>query len=329
MRLGANTQHNMPVEHNIDLNLLASLDALLTERKVTRAAERMNMTQPGMSHALARLRLIFKDPLLVRTAQGMVLTERALELVPTVRAALSHINIALVHPTEFSPGAARTTFRIALSDYVSSLLMPSLMSHVLKEAPAVNVFTSVSDAHRYREWLEEGEFHLTIGYHTELTPRMYASDLMSDDLCCIARPAHGTIHGQLTLDMFVEAPHVQMVGGVRPVTFERMIDGALTKLGLERRITLRVPSLLQVPGLVAASDLLAVVPRQFARVGAETFGLQILELPFDAPPWVISMAWHERTQKDPAHHWLRQRVRDVALDLKASSSSYRPQTGRP
>lgn len=319
----------MTVEHNIDLNLLASLDALLTERKVTRAAERMNMTQPGMSHALARLRLIFKDPLLVRTAQGMVLTERALELVPTIRVALSHINIALVHPTEFSPQAARTTFRIALSDYVSSLLMPRLMSHVLKEAPGVNIFTSVSDAHRYREWLEEGEFHMTIGYHTELSPGMYSSELISDDLCCIARREHGTIRGKITLDQFVEGLHVQMVGGARPVTFERLIDSALTRVGLARRIILRIPSLLQLPKLISESDLLAVVPRQFALAGATSLDLQVLELPFEAPPWLLSMAWHERTQRDPAHRWLRQRLRDLAIDLKASDCHVRDQTGSP
>jgi DNA-binding transcriptional LysR family regulator len=319
----------MPAEHNFDLHLLGCLDALLTERKVTRAAERMNMTQPGMSHALARLRHLFKDPLLVRTAQGMVLTERALELVPSVRAALSHINFALVHPTEFVPQTARSTFRIAVSDYVSSLLLPRLIDRVLQDAPGVNVFTSVSDAHRFREWLEEGEFHMTLGYHPELSPGMHSSELMDDALCCIARREHSVIRGHLSLDQYLGAAHVQMVGGARAVTFERMIDAALTRLGLARRILLRVPSMLLIPDLVAGSDVLASVPRRLAKNRAAALGLQIFELPFDAPPFLLSMAWHVRTQQDAGQRWLRQRIRDVALELKASEVAAPDQTGSP
>lgn len=313
----------MQGNRNVDLHLLACLDALLTERQVTRAAERMNMTQPGMSNALARLRQTFQDPLLVRTSQGMVPTERALELAESVRAALTHVDAALANRGEFVPGKARVTYRIAISDYVSLLVLPALMEKVLKEAPGIKVVTSASDAKRFREWLEEGEIHLAIGYFAELANGMHASELLTDEMCCIARDGHPALRGKVTLERYIEQPHLLMVGGSQAATFEQMTDGALGGLGLTRRIVMRVPNLLVVPPIVAASDMIATVPKQLARRYSESLSLQIIDLPFEVPTYRLSMVWHERTQHDGGQGWLRQKIRSVAQSLKGATAQWR------
>jgi DNA-binding transcriptional LysR family regulator len=303
-------------DRNIDLHLLACLDALLTERQVTRAAERMNMTQPGMSNALARLRQKFQDPLLVRTSQGMVPTERALELAASVRAALMHVDAALAHQGKFVPETARVTYKIAISDYVSFLIMPALMDEVLKEAPGVRVTTSASDARRLREWLEEGECHLSVGYYTDLADGMYSSELLTDEMCCIAREGHPALRGKIALEQYIEQPHVLMVGGSQAATFEVLADEALKALGLARSIVMRVPSLLVVPAVVAGTDMIATIPRRLVRSYNESLPLQIMELPFEVPTYRLSMVWHERTQHEGAQRWLREKIRHVAQQLK-------------
>ena len=307
----------MALDRNFDLHLLACLDALLTERRVTRAAERMNMTQPGMSNALARLRRIFHDPLLVRTPQGMVPTARALELTDSVRAALMHLNAALADPGEFTPAKARTTYKIAISDYVSFLLLPTIMDHLLREAPGVTVTTSASDAKRLREWLEEGDCHLSIGYYMDLADGMHSSELLTDGLSCIARKGHPGLRDKVSLGQYIDCPQILMVGGSQPATFEVLIDDALKALGLARRIVMRVPSLLVIPAVVAGSDLVANVPRQFARSISTSMPIQVMDLPFEVPIYRLSMVWHERTQQDGAHRWLRQKIRDIVREMKA------------
>jgi DNA-binding transcriptional LysR family regulator len=308
----------MKSDRHIDLHLLACLDALMAELHVTRAAERMKMTQPGMSNALARLRQKFQDPLLIRTPQGMIPTPRALELAASVRAALAHVDAALAPPGEFVAATASTHFRIAISDYVSLLIMPALMDRVQKEAPGVTVSTCVSDAKRFREWLEDGECHLSIGYYSRMTDGLRSSDLLLEQMCCIARRGHPELQGQITLEQYVRLPHVLMVGGSQAATFEVMIDDALEAMALSRRIVLRIQNLLVVPAVVAGGDTIATLPLRLAHRLRHFMPLQIMDLPFDVPSYRLSMVWHERTQHDCAQRWLRQTIRDVGQDISPS-----------
>lgn len=305
----------MQITRNIDLHLLACLDALLTERQVTRAAERMSMTQPGMSNALARLRRMLNDPLLVRTGHGMVLTDRAKDLMTSVKAALAHIDTALACPEGFEPSRSDATFKISISDYVLLALMPALMDLILKNGPGMKINATLSDAKRLREWLEEGQCHLAIGYFTELADGLYKSDLWSDEICCVARADHNVIRRRISLEQYLAAQHIYMMGAFQPATFEMMTDGALAALGMSRRIAIHVPSMVVAPAIVAQTDLVATLPRELARIYAAQLSLQVLKVPFRVPRYRLAMIWHERTKHDGAHKWLREQVRSLAQHL--------------
>ncbi|MDB5872082.1 MAG: LysR family transcriptional regulator [Ramlibacter sp.] len=305
----------MSSNRNVELHLLACLDALLQERQVTRAAERMNMSQPGMSNALARLRQKLDDPLLVRTAHGMVPTERAMQLQASVRAALRHVDAAFAAQSTFDPATARNTFKIAMSDYVSMLFMPSIMDTIVREAPSMRVVLGPSDALRLRERLEEDGFNLCIGYYTEMPEDLHVSDIFTDTISCIARAGHPVFKGSIELGDYVKQPHILMVGGTHTTTVEAKTDAALKELGQSRNIVMWMPNQLTLPALVASSDLIATVPTELARRSQFRSQLQVLDLPFEVPDMRLSMVWHELTHHDAAHRWLRQKFREVAAGL--------------
>jgi DNA-binding transcriptional LysR family regulator len=304
----------------IDLHLLACLDALLQEKQVTRAAELMNMSQPGMSNALRRLRHKLQDPLLVRTSHGMVPTERALQLQASVRAALRHVDAALDSKTTFDPATARNTFKIAMSDFASTLFMPSIMGAIVRDAPGVRVIIGPSDALRLRERFEEDGFNLCIGYYTDMPEGLHVSDIFTDSVSCIARVGHPSVRGKLPLNAYASLPHILMVGGTHTMTLEMQTDEALRRAGgAARNVVMSLPNQLSIPSVVASSDLVATVPTELARRSDVRMRLQVLPPPFRIPPMRLSMVWHELTHHDAAHRWLRQLFREVAQQAAASS----------
>ena len=293
----------------MDLHLLACLDALLKERTVTRAAERMNMSQPGMSNALARLRQKLNDPLLVRTSKGMEPTERALQMELSIRTGLMHLEAAFFSQVSFEPATSQAVFKISISDYVSVLCLPDLMDALLREAPNVTVVTGTSDSSRLSECLEDGSFQLCLGYYSDPPPGLHTSELFTDQMCCIARKGHPTFNGSVSLDNYLKQPQVLMVGGTSAATFEAVTDSALQLLGLTRNIVMRVPNLMLIPWLVAGSDIIATVPRKLARLGDLSLQLQEMKLPFEVQPYRLTMMWNELTQKNDSYKWLRSKLR--------------------
>jgi DNA-binding transcriptional LysR family regulator len=317
----------MSSNRNVDLHLLACLDALLQERQVTRAAERMNMSQPGMSNALARLRHKLQDPLLVRTAHGMVPTDRALQLEASVRAALRHVDAAFAPQNTFDPSTARNTFKIAISDYVSQLFLPPLMETLLRDAPGIRVVASASDARRLREGLEESGISLCVGYYTAVPEDLYTSEVFTDTMCCIARRDHPVLKESVSLEDYARQPQILMVGGAHAATFEAVTDQTLQALGVTRNIVMWVPSLLTVPTLVASSNLIATIPSELARRSQQNMELQVLDPPFQVPTYRLSMVWHELTHQDAAHRWLRQKIREIAQSFEPKEEQ--PHPARP
>ena len=295
---------------SIDLHLLVCFDALMTDRSVTHAAHRMNLSQPAMSNALARMRELFNDQLLVRTNKGMAPTPRAEQLHGAVKHALQTLQGVFADPESFDADTAQARFQIAMTDYTSLVVLPRLLPMLRQQAPHIDLVLVPPDRSRLREWLEEGLADLAIGYFVDLPEGLRATELFRDGMCCIASASHPTIRGALDLQAYIANPHVYWGGAqTHPFTMEAMVDRALNDLGLQRRVVLRSLSAPVLAQAVACSDMLGTTARLGAARHAEALGVQVLDLPFSVPEGVVSMVWHERTHRSAGAKWLRDGVR--------------------
>ena len=282
-----------------------ALDALLTERHVTRAATRLGITQSAASHALARLREAIGDPLLVRGPKGaMVPTPRAEALAPAIRRALGDLETGLAGES-FDPATAKLELHIATSDYIEIVVLPRFVARLAKLAPKVDV------------WIHAGED--VTDADLALGPRgvnkgagMYEKTLFEDDFRVVMREDHPLAGGRMTLPRYCAADHVMVAPRGRPGSF---VDDALAKLGRERRVAVAIPHFLVVPHLLVESDLIATLASRIADQVAPRFGLATMPPPIEIPPFTIAAAWHERTHHDPAHRWLREQLFQCAAEL--------------
>lgn len=309
----------MATAQHLTLQHLLYLEALVEERHVTRAANRMGIGQPAMSAALARLRRVFGDPLLVKTSAGMEPTPRALEAVRRIRDMAGLLQGRGTAAAGFDPATSRARFRIMASDGISRVLLPELMERAGRLAPGMEFTVIPGDVRRLADYLRDGDFDLALAFVRKPPAALRQTLLYPQRLVCIARKGHPVVRGKLTLDRFVSQAHVAW--GAPPVpqaTMEVLVDEVLEQLGQTRRIALRVSSITLLPGVVARSDLLAVVPERLARHSVDTLPLQVLELPFEIPSTDVTMLWHERLHNDPAHQWLRRTLQDVARAFGAA-----------
>lgn len=306
----------MRLSHEIDLRLLESLVALVSERSVSRAAERMGISQPRMSNVLARLRLIFADPLLVRVKREMAPTERAMQIAASLRAGLLQINAAMKVQRPFDPsGSEDIHFVLAMSDYTSTLIIPGLVRRLSKTAPQVRLSIKMTDPPRVRDWLDAGECDMAFGLFMNLGESLRAAVLAEDSGICIVRAGHPVLKAGLSLKSFAAAAHAEMGGHPTPTsTFEQMVDSACAELAVARRVAIRAPSLVLLAEIVAKTDLIATVPRSVADQFQERHQIQLLPVPLSLPAMNVTMVWHERDHRQPAHVWLR---RQIQLTMKS------------
>ncbi len=309
---------------SLDLNLLVALDALLAERNVSRAAERLGLSQSAVSAQLARLRELFGDPLLLRTARGMLPTARAIEIAGPVRQVLFEIG-RIVQPSEaFDPARASVTFAIAASDYVEYAMLPQLVDYLGAHAPHARLAVRQTAFGALGQQLESGEADLALlGRHNlGVAPAdVRTRPLYSEGFVAVVRRDHPRVGAKLSVDLFCELDHVfvSLSGGA----FAGQTDQALAALGRTRNVRLAVPHFLLVPEIVARSDMIAVLPERLARGYADR--LRILATPIEIGQFTIVEAWHERVHRDPAQIWLRQ----VLLELLADSPPEARAPSRP
>ena len=292
---------------NVDLNLLVALDALLAERSVSRAAVRLHLSQPAASALLARLRELFGDPLLLRSARGMLPTPRALELLGPVKQVLDEIE-AIVQPrAAFDPASASLTFTLSASDYVEYALLPKLVDYLERKAPGVRLEVRSLDLQLVAMQMESGEVDLCITGLQNAAPGLHLRPLYTERLVSVVRRNHPGVGERLTLDKFCSLEHIQV--SVRGSGFSTRIDEALAALGRKRHSRLAVPHFLLVPEIVARSDMISSLPERLARGYAKQ--LRILEPPVELQKFTVGEMWHERNERDPAQQWLR----DVLVEL--------------
>jgi DNA-binding transcriptional LysR family regulator len=293
-----------------DLNLLYALEALLTERSVTRAASKLGLTQPAMSHALRRLREQLGDPILVRGSRGMVPTPRAQDLAISVRRALEEARNTLESQSGFEPLTSRRSFTLSTADLGQLLLLPPLLARLTHEGPGIDL--NVRPLGPLPEILEDGTIELALGTSVPEIPGLYRQTLFTERFVCVVREGHPKVKKKLDLEQFVALQHILISPkGLGMGT----VDRALAERGLSRRVALRVPSFLAAPMIVAESDLVLTCPSRIARALSSMLPLKVLPPPLELTGFTTYAVWHERMHHDPAHMWLRRTIVEVGQSL--------------
>jgi len=309
----------------LDLNLLRVFDAIMIEQNLTRAANRLAMTQPAVSNALKRLRENLGDELLIRTAHGVKPTPRAETLWPAVRRALGELEEA-VAPSKFDVSKAQATFRMAMADATAALWLPGVVRMIENEAPGINVRMVPLTTRDPRPMLLRADIDVAIGFFPGVVAQMASGpdspirheQLYSGKYVCVMRKDHPLAKQELTVDTYCNAKHllVSFSGRARG-----LIDEVLTQFNRERRILLTVNQFFTAGRVVANSNLITVLPRHLIAATGMTGELIARELPFALPEVHVDMLWHERDARSPAHKWLRQHLTALIDDTTISAAN--------
>ncbi|MFT4189915.1 MAG: LysR family transcriptional regulator [Comamonas sp.] len=289
--------------HRLDLNLLLTLDALLIEHNVTRAAERLHLAQPTVSVQLARLRDFFGDPLLLPGPRGMRPTARADALRKPLRQALAALEQAIAPPDAFDPARANATWRIAAFDYGAfTTLLPALAT-IRAAAPAARLAVVQSAPAQVARKAEHGDIDLAFMIGAEAPPGLRRRTLFTERYVLAGRTGHPRLKRRPTLAQFCQLDHaiVSPDGG----GFHGATDTALAERGMARRVALSVPHFLFLSAVLASTDLVAMLPSRLALGNA---ALRVVEPPLEVPGFEMLMLWPERLHRDPTHQWLREHM---------------------
>jgi DNA-binding transcriptional LysR family regulator len=292
----------------VDLNLLKAFDALISERAVTRAAARIGLSQPAMSHALSRLRSLFADDLFVRTQTGMEPTAHAREIAPLVSAAIEHIEAALNLGVGFDPAKSAGIFTAGMAEYAEVALVGRLAHAFAGQAPRATLRLLPLNGADAAEQLERGMIDVAVAHLRTLPTAIESQTLLRDPFVVVMRKGHPLAAGPLSIEAYAGQSHILV--SPRGDT-SGAIDRILVDFGLRRRISLLVATYLALPAALAAADLIATVPSRTARQIAATAEIEILPLPIDLS-MTVSMAWHRRAASEPAQAWLRALLIDAA-----------------
>ena len=293
----------------LNLNALVALDALLSERNVTRAARRVGITQPAMSQSLARLRELFGDPLLVRKGRSMVLTPRAEAMLLPLSDALLSVERALQLGMGFDASTSTRIFKIALTDLSVTMVLPSVLRLIGERAPGIRVQAEPLSSGRLSDKLSSGEIDLVIAVYLTSAEGLRTETLLVDDYVCLVRRGHALARrGRVRIDDYQAHGHVAYTPvGFVPRPMSEAVPGVASAAGIRAS----VPYLLALPDVVRRTDLVATVPRRLLSAPIDFDGLVTLEAPGELPPVVHSQWWHPRFDADPAHQWLREHVREA------------------
>jgi len=294
----------------MDMRLLAVFDEVYKTRSVTRAAENLDLPQTSVSLALARMRRQFNDPLFVRTAEGMVPTPHAADLLGPLRQALELLRVATRQQVVFDAGSSSRHFRICMTDVSHLEFLPRLIHRVAQVAPSIHIEV-LRIGPDTRRLLENGDADLAVGYMPELEAGFYQQQLFEQGFSCVVRNDHPHVGKRMTLTLFKREKHVAITA---PGTGHELLQQQLKRLGVERRLALSLPTLPGLGNLLAQSDLVATVPERVAQMLVSIAAVKLLAPPFELPAFAIKQHWHERFHLDPANRWLRSMIAEMFLE---------------
>jgi DNA-binding transcriptional LysR family regulator len=293
-----------------DLNLMRTLLVLVQEGSVSRAAARLNLTQPTLSHALGQLRRVFDDPLLVRAGGRMSPTARCLEIADEVRELLARFDRLTTETQSFEPASSRLRLTIMAPEFATDVLAPALMRRIQQVSSTIEVEFITTDPIEALALLEQGAIDFRLGWWPQPAPALRRKLLWTDSLCCVLRKGHPLLSQPFTAETYFSAGHVRVRRPGRSYSMAS-IDNAAAKAGKKPHVAAWVQNAHTMASVVAATDMVGTLSRRLAKKMAHE-PLQIRDLPLDVPKLKVALYWHERTHRSAAHRWLRDVLFDVA-----------------
>ncbi|TNV17943.1 LysR family transcriptional regulator [Buttiauxella sp. B2] len=293
----------------LDLNLLLTLEALLTEQNVTKAAARLHLSQPAVSAQLNRLRDMFDDPLLIPARRGMTPTAKALELLAPLRESLEQLRQTLHSHQDFYPERANMTVTIACTDYTQAAIVMPLVVALRKKAPGVRIAVRHFNPALYEQQLASGEVDIALAAPDASKSHLRTCHLFDETYVLIGRRGHPLLQKNLPIETFVQLEHVIVSPGGG--SFTTPIDDALATFGYKRNVVMSAATFLFVPQIVSMSDLVGLVPKRLMQVKPEQ--LTVIELPWLAEQFDVSQVWHERSHGHAGHRWIRDLIVELQL----------------
>lgn len=288
--------------NQIDLNLLVVFQQLMTERRVSRAAENLGLSQPAVSNSLAKMRRLFGDELFLRTPAGMIPTPFAEQLGESIGYALSMIHSGLNQQPQFNPATAKCSMTIGMTDIGEIVFLPSLVERLSREAPGITLSTVRNAAVNLRDDMEAGKVDLAIGLLPQLKAGFFQRQLFRQRYVCLMRRGHPIGRKKLSLADFRAAEHLVVVAAG---TGHGAVDDLLKRSGVARTVRLTVPHFVGVGHILRSTDLVATVPERLAQHLAEPFELNYLPHPVRLPEVAINVFWHAKSHRSLANQWLR------------------------
>ncbi|MEN4793401.1 LysR substrate-binding domain-containing protein [Pantoea agglomerans] len=295
-----------------DLNLLPVLLVMMEERNVTRAAERLGITQPALSNALNRLRETLNDPLFIRERYGMRPTPKAEQLAQVVGAALSSIDKVILGQQDFDPLNATRLFTVAPNSYVEFIMMPAIVARLRSCAPGIRLRLTPFGNDVTETGVISGNTDMVLGRIVEPPDNLVVQHLMNEGLACVIRADHPLVGENLSAEQYEQLKHVNVLppGRMRAGLYQ-----ALEQRGLRRQVAVSVTHFLAVPEMIAVTDYCATLPRLICQHLSRDQRLRIIPAPVDLGTFPVEMGWHARYRDDPAHRWFRMLIAETAQSL--------------
>lgn len=304
-----------------NLNLLRSLDALISEQNVTRAAERLNITQSAMSSSLNQLRSVFNDDLLVRCQHGMLLTPRAQELSRKIKPIMHKINALTQNQYQFDPATSDRTFCLAMTDFACLVFLEPLLAHLKKEAPNVRITVRPLDnSVDQTTLLADPKNELYLGYASTTPKNFQQQHVLEISSVCVANKNHPLMQKKMTMADYLNAEHLAVAvaghGGFSDT------DAYLQIMGKKRKIRLSVPHALNAVDILPETDLIATLPIQSLDAFFDTSQVKYQPIPFTFPLGQLNQIWHQRFEHDQGHTWLRETIYQIGVQSKAKVNKH-------
>jgi DNA-binding transcriptional LysR family regulator len=287
----------------VDLNLFVLFDAIYAEGGITRASQRLHLSQPAVSHALGRLRQMFGDPLFVRHGHVMTPTPLARQIVEPVRAALRGLEVTLTKVERFDPASARKRFMIGVRDVQESVVLPQMLQKIAAEAPGIDISAVRAERRELESELAAGTLDLAIDVALPLPEEIRRRHLAKEWLTVVARRRHPRLIGEPSLDAYLGEEHIAVSSRRRGLTAE---DFELGRHNMRRRIRLRCQHYFAACHVVRDTDLVLTMPERYARILNAQFSNQLLPFPLKVPAFDSFLYWHANADADPANLWLRE-----------------------